>query len=485
MTPNLHPYYQVSIKIKDVEEINTIIIDSCKELNWQIQLNENNLIEANTSSSTTTNWGENIKIINNNSHIDFVSSSTGNQILDWGKNKKNLKNLTDKLYNKIGNQIIDFKTSKSNNLSSNKNLLKTLISILKPTKNYFVTPLLLLINIVVFIGMLVDGTSFLFPNPEKIIEWGANFRTLTLNEEPWRLVTCLFVHIGFIHLIINILILLLVGSTLEPLIGKTKFAIAFLVTGILSSATSSFWNTFSINAGASGAIFGLFGVLIAILTTNNVTKSIKKPTLILISIYTGLSIIISINVGIDVVASCVGFLAGTIIGYIYYYGIITNEVKTNYWINGSIIFLGFAFSFLIVEQIPNPIKRYKSDAKNKIDYFKLYQIKMKDFETNETLAMEVFTHGSENKKDFLEFINDRTMWYWEENLKITKEIENYSLPKQILENNKIAKNYTQLRIKQTKLMYKMIETNDKKYNKDFLEIDQEIKNALYEIAKFK
>ncbi|NJM80962.1 MAG: rhomboid family intramembrane serine protease [Flavobacterium sp.] len=404
-TPN--PSYSITIKLNDVEEINTILIDACHELKWKIISNVNNQIQASTSTSLNP-WGETITIIINQTQIDFISSSNGNQLLDWGKNKSNLKKITDILYNKIGNHFIDyssnFKDSKSNTVSAKQNPQVTLISILKPSKTYLVTPLLLLLNIIVFIFVIFDGASFIFPNAEKVIEWGANDRTLTINGEPWRLITCLFVHIGIIHLVLNLIAILFVGSILEPLIGKTKVLIAFLVTGILAVAVSSIWYTFTINAGASPSIYGLFGVLIALLTTNNVSKSIRLPVLISIILYTGLSIIISFLVGFDFVANSVGLFSGLIVGYIFYYGIITKEVKTNLWIHTSIIFLGLSFSFLIMKEIPNPIKKYNTKSKNKVDYFKLYQKKMKDFETNETLAIEVFTHHAENKEAFLDFI---------------------------------------------------------------------------------
>ena len=480
-----NPSYSISIKINDVEEINTILINACQELNWKIISKENNSIKVSTSTSVDS-WGETITIINNQTQIDFNSSSNGNQLLDWHKNKNNLKKITDILYKKIGNHFIDyssdFKDSKSNTKTTKH---YPFISILNPSKTYFATPLLLLLNIIVFIIVVFDGANLVFPNSDKLIEWGANDRTLTVNGELWRLITCLFIHIGIIHLMLNLIAIVFIGSILEPLIGKTKIIIAFLITGIIAVSVSSIWFTFIINAGASPSIYGLYGVLIALLTTKSVNTSIKIPLLISITLYTSLSIIISFLIGFDYIANSVGFLSGLIIGYIFYYGKITKDVKTNLWIHTSIIFLGLSVSFLIMKEIPNPIKKYKSKTNDKVDYFKLYEMKMNDFETNETLAMEVFTHGSENKEDFLEFINDRTMWYWEENLKITKEIEKYSLPKQILDKNKIAKNYIELRIKQAKLMYKMVETNDKKYNKDFLEIDQEIKNALYEISKFK
>ncbi|MEJ7610097.1 MAG: rhomboid family intramembrane serine protease [Ferruginibacter sp.] len=99
------------------------------------------------------------------------------------------------------------------------------------------------------------------PNGTVHIKWGSNYGPLTLSGDPWRLITNVFIHFGIIHLAMNMYCLYIIGSYLEPMLGKTKFITAYLCTGILASLTSLWWHNESVNsAGASGAVFGLYGL---------------------------------------------------------------------------------------------------------------------------------------------------------------------------------------------------------------------------------
>lgn len=362
---------------------------------------------------------------------------------------------------------------------------KDFLTILIPTKDYLFTPLLLSINILVFIIMLIDGTNIFNPQTEKLIFWGANVRELTINGEWWRLISCMFIHIGILHLLMNLYALVFIGVLLEPLIGKNRFIIAYLITGFIASTSSLYWNTFAISAGASGAIFGLFGVFLALLTTSHVDKSIKKPMLLYISIYIGINLINGLKDGIDAAAHVGGLISGLVIGYVFYYGMLNKDDKVlNYWILGIVSFLGIATSFLVVESIPNPLKHYQfeeapdSSKNSGLKYFDLYESKMTDFEANESMAMEMFQFQADNKEDYLNQIKERSLYYWKENLKIIREIEKYSLPQHILDRNAIIKKYIFLRIKQNDLIYNSINLETEKYKKELIEVQQELDNIV-------
>ncbi len=333
--------------------------------------------------------------------------------------------------------------------------------------------------------MLIDGTNIFNPQTEKLIFWGANVRELTINGEWWRLISCMFIHIGILHLLMNLYALVFIGVLLEPLIGKNRFIIAYLITGFIASTSSLYWNTFAISAGASGAIFGLFGVFLALLTTSHVDKSIKKPMLLYISIYIGINLINGLKDGIDAAAHVGGLISGLVIGYVFYYGMLNKDDKVlNYWILGIVSFLGIATSFLVVESIPNPLKHYQfeeapdSSKNSGLKYFDLYESKMTDFEANESMAMEMFQFQADNKEDYLNQIKERSLYYWKENLKIIREIEKYSLPQHILDRNAIIKKYIFLRIKQNDLIYNSINLETEKYKKELIEVQQELDNIV-------
>ncbi len=83
-----------------------------------------------------------------------------------------------------------------------------------------------------------------------------------VSAQPWRLVTAIFLHGSVVHLLSNLFALGLFGSILEKIIGTKHFLVLFFLTGIIASIVASFF--YSASLGASGAIFGLLGVLAAL-----------------------------------------------------------------------------------------------------------------------------------------------------------------------------------------------------------------------------
>ena len=130
------------------------------------------------------------------------------------------------------------------------------------TPRIFITPMLVFLNVAVYAWLVFEGASPLAPEVGALVEWGANVGELTLGGEWWRLVTCLFLHGGILHLTLNCWVLIVVGRVVERLVGSTSFAALYLASGVLASLTSLAWNPFVASVGASGAIFGLWGALL-------------------------------------------------------------------------------------------------------------------------------------------------------------------------------------------------------------------------------
>lgn len=100
-------------------------------------------------------------------------------------------------------------------------------SFLTPKLDFFMSPILIIFCVLVYISMVASGVHFINPTPESLVLWGANFTTLTFQGEYWRLLSNCFLHIGFIHLLFNMYALLFIGLLLEPVIGKWKLGFAF------------------------------------------------------------------------------------------------------------------------------------------------------------------------------------------------------------------------------------------------------------------
>lgn len=186
-----------------------------------------------------------------------------------------------------------------------------------PRTGYFVTPILININVLVFILMVIAGLGFMSFGAEDLLAWGANYRPYTEDGQGWRLLTSIFLHGGAIHLVMNMVSLMFIGIMLEPVIGYKKYIIAYLVTGIVASITSMYWHTV-VGVGASGAIFGLYGVFGALITTPVINKKDKRGLGITIAIFVGYNLIYGLTGGIDNAAHIGGLASGIIIGYIYY-----------------------------------------------------------------------------------------------------------------------------------------------------------------------
>jgi len=126
-----------------------------------------------------------------------------------------------------------------------------------------VTVVLIAASILVFVIMVLSGVSAVSPTPRQAIEFGADFGPLTLGGQWWRLVTSMFVHFGFVHLGLNMWCLWNLGRAAERLLGRFSYLFAYLASGIFGSIASVYWHPRAAGAGASGAIFGLAGVLVS------------------------------------------------------------------------------------------------------------------------------------------------------------------------------------------------------------------------------
>jgi len=125
-----------------------------------------------------------------------------------------------------------------------------------------VTTALMALNFLVFIAMLTRGVSVSGPSSAQLIQWGSDFGPLTLAGQWWRIFTCMFVHIGIIHIATNMWCLWSIGPLAERIFGRWIYVLVYLYTGVSASLLSLLAHPLVPSAGASGAIFGVAGALI-------------------------------------------------------------------------------------------------------------------------------------------------------------------------------------------------------------------------------
>ncbi len=124
-----------------------------------------------------------------------------------------------------------------------------------------VMPVLVAVNVIVF--LMMGWGSDPAAGPEALVAWGASFGPRTTNGEWWRLVASIFVHTGLVQLLVNCAALVQLGLILERLVGHMTFAAVYVAAGVLASLVSLSDYPMAVSAGASGAIFGLYGLLLA------------------------------------------------------------------------------------------------------------------------------------------------------------------------------------------------------------------------------
>jgi len=172
------------------------------------------------------------------------------------------------------------------------------------------------INVAVFLGMALAGSTVMDFSSQETIRWGANWGPLTLSGEWWRLLTGVFVHGGLIHIAFNMWCLWNLGQLAESLYGRWTYAAVYLVCGLGASLASVAWHPGVPSVGASGAIFGLAGALIAAFKLGefSVPRAALSGTLRSLGAFVFYNLIFGFLPGIDMTAHIGGLVTGLILG---------------------------------------------------------------------------------------------------------------------------------------------------------------------------
>jgi rhomboid protease GluP len=190
-------------------------------------------------------------------------------------------------------------------------------------RDYPVTSALIAINLAVFVGMVVTGAGFLDFDPRAALRWGGNYGPWTLNGDWWRLVTAGFVHGGLMHIAFNMWCLLSLGQLSERLFGRFQTFFIYLLTGVGGALLSIAHNPRNLEVGASGAIFGIAGALLAGVKFGNLAISAGEKRSVVSSMVFFVGINFALGAGllgnffganIDNFCHLGGFITGLLIG---------------------------------------------------------------------------------------------------------------------------------------------------------------------------
>jgi rhomboid protease GluP len=217
------------------------------------------------------------------------------------------------------------------------------------------TIVLIALNTLVFLLMVFRGVSFVSPSAESVLPWGANYGPLTLSGQWWRLFACLFIHFGIIHIAMNMFVLLSIGPVIESLCGRVVFLLLYLISGVGGDAGSLVWHPTIVSAGASGAIFGLYGALLGLLALHRRTiapdalKSLSRSGLT----FVGYNILFSLRPGVDMAAHLGGLVAGFLLALF----LVQRDPKANRtlgWRAFAALAAGITLTVVTVRAVPAP-----------------------------------------------------------------------------------------------------------------------------------
>ena len=173
---------------------------------------------------------------------------------------------------------------------------------------------LMTVNVVVLIAMQLSGGS---TNPDVLLAFGAMFGPRIADGEYWRLLTAMFLHVGFIHLAFNVFGLWVFGRIVEGVFGPLRFALIYVLAGLCGSVVSYLLNPVTIAAGASGAVFGIIGALAAYFAAQrHVLGQMAQQNLYGLLVLGAVNLIFGLlTPGIDNWAHLGGFGGGFALGY--------------------------------------------------------------------------------------------------------------------------------------------------------------------------
>jgi rhomboid protease GluP len=467
----------------DPKKYLAIALDTVNSLSWDLGYTSRSGLIAYIGKGILSTSQE-FKITINEDQVFIVSSTLSNEMYDWGKNKRHVRDFVqtfESIHSETSDEELERKVAALKEIfeseeedllaappATAKDNLMTFFSFFTPRPGYFFTPLIIDLTILIFAIMAITGISVISPTGSEMVSWGANFRPLTLEGQFWRLITNVFLHFGIFHLLFNMYALLYVGLLLEPYLGKTRFIMAYFFTGVIASLTSIYWHPLTISAGASGAIFGMYGVFLAMLTTNLIDRALRKPLLTSIGVFVFFNLANGLKDGIDNAAHIGGLISGLLIGYGYYPALKNPErinIKNITFATTTLIFL--AVSIGIYNQIPDDVVRYNS--------------KMESFADEETKALALFSLPDNMPKDQLIASVDSGILHWEKSLKFVNEADNLDIPEELKSRLIYIKRYCELRIKSYGFIKRSLIEDKTQYADSIKIYDSKLEAALKDI----
>jgi membrane associated rhomboid family serine protease len=222
------------------------------------------------------------------------------------------------------------------------------------TPHTFVTWTLMAINIGVFVLMVLRGASLTAVDLDTSLRWGASYSPFVTRGEWWRLLTATFVHGGIMHIFANMYVLAVMGPVTERLYGNAAYAVLYLLAGLAGSLASVYWHPLVASVGASGAVFGVMGAVLAF--TARQRRSLPPSLLRSVASSVGQAVAINLVLGfatphVDMAAHVGGLLGGFACGLVLA-GHIEEPASRKHARGAALAFVGAALVVFAARQLP-------------------------------------------------------------------------------------------------------------------------------------
>jgi rhomboid protease GluP len=180
----------------------------------------------------------------------------------------------------------------------------------KSSKKYLPTYILIVVNIAVYAWTAFLSRDFINIGNDVVAQYG-QYNDLVLNHGAyWQLFTAMFVHVSIVHIAGNMIFLLIFGLRAEEMFDIKEYLLIYLLSGFAGNFLTLLFGPDMISAGASGAIFGVFGA-VTIYVRRAVGQSITTALM-----YAFFLLLLSFSAGVNVLAHLGGLVVGLLIGYV-------------------------------------------------------------------------------------------------------------------------------------------------------------------------
>jgi membrane associated rhomboid family serine protease len=205
------------------------------------------------------------------------------------------------------------------------------LRLLLPRRDAYGLQLLLGVNILVFVAMVLAGLGMVSFDTQDLLAWGANYRPSLHGFGVLRLISSQFVHGGIMHLLGNLYGLLFAGAFLTLIARNAGLIACYLLCGLGGSITSAIVHPATVSVGASGAIFGMFGILLTLVVLRDERiAELRNLILINVAIFVPLNLFLGlVSHGIDNAAHVGGLATGILLGLAIFFARLVKRPKVN------------------------------------------------------------------------------------------------------------------------------------------------------------